>query len=263
MEVLKTDKDKIYKYIPFNENALKLLINNEFYFSVPDNLNDPLDSKFDVLNFLVNDDDIKNYYNKASDLTDEEKQDYADYYIKDPNRKYISGTIIYDWIVNLRKQYGITSFSEINNDILMWSHYANGHTGICLEFDWKKDEKIFQGKKVQYVDKLPVFDFSKNEKVDYHEVFFSKMNNWFYEQEIRSVFKIEYLRTISFNPKALSGIIFGEKISYENRKTLMKIIKIHPDYENVIFYSSKTNLIKNKMEIWRQLENKEYQFKKK
>ena len=28
-------------------------------------------------------------------------------------------------------------FSEINNDFLMWSHYATNHSGICLEYDLK------------------------------------------------------------------------------------------------------------------------------
>lgn len=263
MDIVKTKQNKIYKYIPFSENALKLLVNNELYFSIPDNLNDPLDCKFAFDNFIVKDDDITNYYKNASGLTEEEKLSYADFHIKNPNRKSISKRIVNDWIRKLRKQYGLSCFSEINDDILMWSHYANGHTGICLEFEWKKDEKTFQGNKVNYVDKLPVFDFSKNEKVDFYKVFFSKMNNWCYEREIRSVFKIEYLRTINFNPKALSGVIFGEKISHENKKTIRKIVKMHDDYENVNFYASKANLIKNHMEIWHYLDNKEVELKKK
>ncbi|MBK7525892.1 MAG: DUF2971 domain-containing protein [Saprospiraceae bacterium] len=29
---------------------------------------------------------------------------------------------------------GVCSFTTNNNNILMWSHYANNHKGICLEF---------------------------------------------------------------------------------------------------------------------------------
>src|SRR5438477_4992628 len=29
---------------------------------------------------------------------------------------------------------GVLSLSEIPDDILMWSHYADGHRGICLKF---------------------------------------------------------------------------------------------------------------------------------
>jgi len=29
----------------------------------------------------------------------------------------------------------VTSFTENNTNFLMWSHYASGHTGVCLEFE--------------------------------------------------------------------------------------------------------------------------------
>nr|WP_312983761.1 DUF2971 domain-containing protein [Clostridioides sp.] len=38
-------------------------------------------------------------------------------------------------IINLKNSYGIASFSENNNSILMWSHYANNHSGLCFEYD--------------------------------------------------------------------------------------------------------------------------------
>jgi hypothetical protein len=33
------------------------------------------------------------------------------------------------------KQWGVACLSETFNNILLWSHYADGHKGICLEFD--------------------------------------------------------------------------------------------------------------------------------
>ncbi len=35
----------------------------------------------------------------------------------------------------LDESFGVLTLSEIPDDILMWSHYANNHEGICLEFD--------------------------------------------------------------------------------------------------------------------------------
>jgi len=32
-------------------------------------------------------------------------------------------------------KYGVLCFSRRWNNILMWSHYADGHKGICLGFD--------------------------------------------------------------------------------------------------------------------------------
>jgi hypothetical protein len=33
------------------------------------------------------------------------------------------------------ESYGVSCFSESWNSILMWSHYADRHKGICLGFD--------------------------------------------------------------------------------------------------------------------------------
>jgi hypothetical protein len=35
----------------------------------------------------------------------------------------------------LDKSFGVLCLSAPNDEILLWSHYANGHDGICLEFD--------------------------------------------------------------------------------------------------------------------------------
>ena len=35
---------------------------------------------------------------------------------------------------------GILCFSEHCDDILMWSHYSDGHKGFCLEFDRERLE---------------------------------------------------------------------------------------------------------------------------
>jgi hypothetical protein len=43
------------------------------------------------------------------------------------------GSVIPDNL-GLEKEILITCFSEVNYNILMWSHYANNHKGICLKF---------------------------------------------------------------------------------------------------------------------------------
>ena len=31
----------------------------------------------------------------------------------------------------------VSCFSEVNDSIVIWSHYANNHKGFCLEYDFK------------------------------------------------------------------------------------------------------------------------------
>jgi len=39
------------------------------------------------------------------------------------------------WREEMGKNYGIISFSEFSGDPVLWSHYADLHTGVAMEFD--------------------------------------------------------------------------------------------------------------------------------
>ncbi|MBK6787723.1 MAG: DUF2971 domain-containing protein [Betaproteobacteria bacterium] len=56
----------------------------------------------------------------------------------------------------LRRRYRMLCFSAHNDILLMWSHYADAHRGICLIFD-AKDPVIGMARKVNYPDAYPVF----------------------------------------------------------------------------------------------------------
>lgn len=117
----------------------------------------------------------------------------------------------------------VACFSEIKDNFLMWSHYANRHRGICLEFDLQKKTEgecflpIAVGKYsyhekvniVKYVDKLystsfydflPVFsnefdiDLRELSKSRWHpfankleQAYLFKLNHWEHEKEWRIV----------------------------------------------------------------------------
>ncbi|EJR0962114.1 TPA: DUF2971 domain-containing protein [Vibrio parahaemolyticus] len=46
-----------------------------------------------------------------------------------------SGEIFKKLVDNAYYEFAIVSLSETNNNLLMWSHYANQHKGIVIEFD--------------------------------------------------------------------------------------------------------------------------------
>lgn len=43
---------------------------------------------------------------------------------------------IIDKVGDIFRHHLVTCFSESNDDTLMWSHYAEGHTGFCVEYDF-------------------------------------------------------------------------------------------------------------------------------
>lgn len=69
----------------------------------------------------------------------------------------------------------VACFSENSTNFLMWSHYASGHTGICLEFEVNNDQKAnnsdiynfpiisnrpYEGKILEYSEKIKKVKYS-------------------------------------------------------------------------------------------------------
>lgn len=85
-------------------------------------------------------------------------------------------------IETIDKKWKILCFSTSQSNTLLWSHYADKHKGICIEFDIEKD-KIFQcALKVQYEKKVPNFG---NDLNDYVLRLITKSDAWEYEDEYR------------------------------------------------------------------------------
>jgi DUF2971 family protein len=100
---------------------------------------------------------------------------------------------------DLLKRLKVFCVSEHNKSILMWSHYAKYHTGVCLKLVVlpDKDNALCAAKKVDYVPSPPSF-FNVNDWIDsvimnkelatsdlYYRYPLSKSDIWDYENEWR------------------------------------------------------------------------------
>ncbi|MFQ1992274.1 DUF2971 domain-containing protein [Aeromonas veronii] len=116
--------------------------------------------------------------------------------------------------VNFRKlirMIGVVSLTETPRNLLMWSHYANNHKGICvgyksdfLDHHKPREHQLlpteFTPVKVNYDD----IRYDKNtENIDSSEAIkirkeilkrslLKKSNDWLYEKEYRSIIPLEY-----------------------------------------------------------------------
>jgi hypothetical protein len=131
----------------------------------------------------------------------------------------------------LAQGYGVLCFSESNSNMLLWSHYADGHRGVSLEYDSAerpvKRWKNWQFLRVGYtVDRR--IDISR---VGFHEAFIHLLStkgvDWAYEREHRLVTLLGpgYQEG---RMQALTGIIFGARISenpLDMRLALYKALK--------------------------------------
>ena len=103
----------------------------------------------------------------------------------------------------------------------MWSHYADNHQGICLEFESEILAESFKlnAYEVSYSESIP--SPNSNGLGDY---LLNKSKDWSYEKEVRFYEIISPWENGSavgkrqFDPAALTGVIFGYKINRENYK---------------------------------------------
>ncbi len=69
------------------------------------------------------------------------------------------GRLAFDaFVKRINNQWGIISMSAEATDPVIWSHYADSHKGIALEFDHYRDPGLHA---VAYSHALPTFDVTK------------------------------------------------------------------------------------------------------
>jgi len=238
-----TTNKHIYKYFSINEFIFRTLINNELFFAKPSDFNDPFDSQFNLR--LVEGSKAEKQFFENLEASSSEINN-----LKTPQlNNEISTNLENSLISGTNDLVGVTCFSETENEILMWSHYADKHKGICLKFDWKIHPEYFSGSKVFYSNSIHNIEYSSTENFhqEYKKCVLTKLGRWNYEKEIRSVIEINKKRNLSFNPKALVGVIFGEKTNNADIEIIKKVIALHKDYQQVKFY--KANMIRKESKM--------------
>lgn len=131
------------------------------------------------------------------------------------------------------KGTGVTCGSLKPNCPVMWGHYGNNHTGVCLHFQVLengnevlsyKNEVDFKVDKVFYSDE-PI-NLYENSSIKFSDIekklLHTKSSKWEYEHEIRLTAPKQ--GTLKFKKTALKSVIFGTKSSDKNRYSICKLL---------------------------------------
>lgn len=97
-------------------------------------------------------------------------------------------------------------------DILMWSHYARDHKGLCFQFHTRRSPSFFvKASKVDYKDEVVKINWrdQASRLSEMYSALFRKALLWSHENEYRIALPGRANSTESFKPGALTGIIFG------------------------------------------------------
>jgi hypothetical protein len=138
----------------------------------------------------------------------------------------------------------ILCLAETPDNLLMWSHYAEQHAGVVLEFDTKviEDSSSSQAIKVRYADVVPT-PFTYQQYLDYllgkrafpdvsdytRAVACSKSTDWSYEREWRFLRYDDHpvrgrYSYVPYPSDALLGVYFGSRIYSGKRESIISLL---------------------------------------
>jgi len=152
---------------------------------------------------------------------------------------------------NFVSKIGIYSLSEKNDDLLMWAHYSDAHRGLCLEFEAFTEGSLFwEAFSVTYQEDYPIVNIMRIDKADeFRKALLTKSTHWAYELE-RRVLKMENEGgpgVYNFPPETLTGVIFGARISDDDKETVKRWVKAYPS--KIAIYQAALNGRKYQLDI--------------
>lgn len=204
--------DSFFKYRSLSDRTIEIIEENYMWLSEISSLNDPFECsiQFDndeCLRLYYSSDQFKTNFNRKTGHTFTKEEIRRLTKSNKPFEEYIKickerdipfkqtpeeqlNKVQSRWteIVNETNQnLRICSFSLINDSLLLWSHYANEHKGICIEYDFQEVDWVRTFiQPVNYKDvvhKIGIFeDYTTMQMIGSSLI---KSSDWKYEQEWR------------------------------------------------------------------------------
>ena len=200
-----------YRTLDDLERILDIIVNKRLYGAVYKELNDPMEGKF----------------NKDG-LT---REDFNHIY------SHLKRTRICSLLEKQNDQ-------KFPNDYLMWSHYANSHTGCCIELSITKQYnsgwRLFR---VNYQNQLPKVEGEINERI--YGILSVKTPLWDNEHEVRAIKIFDENKFSSNSPFyhiKIKAIYLGYKVPSEKCDFYRKIITRLDKNINIYKIKSETEI---------------------
>ena len=220
---------RLYKFRPYDENSLTMLINGTIWFAKPDSLNDPFDCKIPFDNH-INPHELENFlprYKNFKGISDKQLEEEIQKIHDSKGRlkkefENIWNIVIHEADEQLNNS-GVFCLSQSSTNILMWSHYAESHRGFCVEFIRNSQNDLGDYEKtrrVQYSSDYPTVSPLSPDAFDLK--FFTKSKDWKYEKEWRLINEEGNVRKPF--PGDISAIIFGLNMPEPQRKAIKNIL---------------------------------------
>ena len=137
-----------------------------------------------------------------------------------------------DWEASIKaifkeraRQVGICSFADDPRSILMWGHYGHHHEGLCLQFEYALDPRIFSmAQKVEYANEYPTINYIGDLAGQILIPLTRKYLGWKYEGEWRVLHLTGANTSLPFDARALKRIVIGCRASEKVQLSLEALL---------------------------------------
>jgi len=224
----------LYKYRSLSDTsssfAERIFTHNELYFPKPSEFNDPFDCS-PVATLDATENQFATYLDglykrRMPHLSRADRRASVKSVLKDRtrnNNSILAYQTLKESMAKVVELAGVLSLSARCNHILMWSHYADSHRGICLRFKASSTTPFFgRAQRVVYQAERPKLNLIlDNHETQSTKALLAKADFWGYEEEWRIVEHELGPGVHQFPPELLDGVILGARISDENKQNVM------------------------------------------
>lgn len=235
LEALRRMPAQLYKYSGLKEGRLermrRLVVKSELYFPPPSAFNDPLDCRippsFDASRLAIEQFwrwRVKEWLPQEDRRTHKKRINQM---VLNSKTKVGQEQLTKEVFKTLDKN-GIACFAKDPANMLLWSYYAEGHSGIAVRFNMALGHfatSQFLPIEVRYSNDLPVINFYK---VKTHELlrtlFGTKSLAWKHEEEWRLVLRGSF-GYVCLPPAMIDAVILGMRTEVKTEGTIREWLK--------------------------------------
>jgi hypothetical protein len=203
----------LYKYMSCGDQkrmewVKQILVDHQLFFASRQGFNDPFDCAIPNLSQIPGT-FLKRF---AEDFVERKFPNHSEAVKSDEIDRLMSVNVLEEIQQGLQDtvdKAGISWFSTVRDDILMWAHYADKHQGLCLEFDGSCNCKFFGvAQPVEYEDYTPIL-LHEDKEHQMNRAILTKSKHWSYEKEYRIFRPDKAGQSMDYPVELLTGIIFG------------------------------------------------------
>jgi hypothetical protein len=235
LDALRRMPPVFYKYSGLSGYRLewigRLIVQSELYFAPPRAFNDPLDCHI-APNFNASSLVIEQFCRKRRNYFSGDRRDY---------KKLIRQTImdsktedgqrrLTERLFETLDQNGIACFAKDPANMLLWSYYAEGHSGIAVRFNMAREHLAGIGRQlipveVQYSRNFPIISYYKSTTNQLLRTLFgTKSLAWQHEEAWRLVL-VGAIGCVFLPPAMIDAVVLGMRTDRNTEATIRGWLK--------------------------------------